>query len=181
MKITPETWVISDLHFNHANIIRYYNRPFGSVEQMNQALLEEWNHTVDRDDTVLFLGDFCLGNAEEIRKRLSMLKGRVIMVKGNHDRGFSCEKWVQMGVAECHEYPIVYNQFWVFSHEPLEWVTENIPVANIHGHVHSAKMWNASNHHYNVSAEAIDYKPKRLKEIMAECGKSEWSQPIEEE
>ena len=49
----------SDHHFFHANVIRYCNRPFGSVQEMNEALILNWNKTVTNDDIVYHLGDFC--------------------------------------------------------------------------------------------------------------------------
>ena len=49
---------IADMHFGHKNIIRYDNRPFGSVEEMDKALIQLWNETVGSDDIVYILGDF---------------------------------------------------------------------------------------------------------------------------
>ena len=43
----------SDSHFHHANIIKYCNRPFSSVEEMNQVMIERWNEVVKPDDVVV--------------------------------------------------------------------------------------------------------------------------------
>lgn len=62
----PEhTFFTSDTHFNHANIIRFCNRPFKDVEQMNETLIANWNRVVGTNDIVFHLGDFCLGGAAE--------------------------------------------------------------------------------------------------------------------
>ncbi len=58
------TFFTSDTHFNHANIIRFCNRPFKDVEQMNEVMIANWNNVIGKDDTVFHLGDFCLGAAE---------------------------------------------------------------------------------------------------------------------
>ena len=52
----------SDTHFNHANIIRFCNRPFKDVSHMNEAIISNWNRVVGPEDIVFHLGDFCLGS-----------------------------------------------------------------------------------------------------------------------
>lgn len=49
---------ISDLHIGHENILRFDNRPFADVNEMNNKLIENWNARVRSDDTVYILGDF---------------------------------------------------------------------------------------------------------------------------
>jgi calcineurin-like phosphoesterase family protein len=81
------TWWTSDTHFSHANIIRYSNRPFGSVDEMNRALISNWNERVAADDVVWHLGDLALGgNIREQVAMTSKLNGRRRLVPGNHDR-----------------------------------------------------------------------------------------------
>lgn len=77
------TFFTADLHFNHTNIINFCKRPFKSVENMNDALIRNWNSRVSEDDTVYHVGDFCFkGNALWWEKHLN---GKVIHIKGNHD------------------------------------------------------------------------------------------------
>ena len=78
-------FVISDTHLNHTNIIKYCNRPFSSVEEMNKAIIDNWNNTVGPDDYVYMLGDFCLGGVETVKELCSQLNGHKILIKGNHD------------------------------------------------------------------------------------------------
>lgn len=75
----------SDTHFGHNNIIRFCNRPFASAEDMNEAMIENWNSVVGPEDIVFHLGDFGFGSADdmiEIRKRLN---GKIYLIIGNHD------------------------------------------------------------------------------------------------
>ena len=82
----PEhTFFTSDTHFNHANIIKFCNRPFKDVEQMNESMIANWNRVVGMDDTVFHLGDFCLGGAAEWTKVLDRLNGKIYLILGNHD------------------------------------------------------------------------------------------------
>ena len=80
-----QTFFTSDTHFNHANIIRFCNRPFKDVEQMNEVMIANWNNVIGKDDTVFHLGDFCLGGAAEWTKILDRLNGKIYLIMGNHD------------------------------------------------------------------------------------------------
>ncbi len=75
----------SDTHFNHANIIKFCNRPFKNVDEMNEALITNWNKVVSADDYVFHLGDFCLGGSAEWTKALDCLNGKIFLILGNHD------------------------------------------------------------------------------------------------
>ena len=78
-------WFISDTHFNHANVIRYCNRPFKSVGEMNQTIINNWNSVVSDEDTVFFLGDFIFGKYEDFANFTKALKGHKHFIIGNHD------------------------------------------------------------------------------------------------
>lgn len=79
-------WFTSDLHLGHENIIRYCDRPFSSVEEMDDEICRRWAETVAEDDTVWVLGDVCLGDAIRGLVRVAELPGRKVLVPGNHDR-----------------------------------------------------------------------------------------------
>jgi calcineurin-like phosphoesterase family protein len=82
-----DTWFTSDFHFGHFNIIRYCNRPFASTEEMDAHIADRMNAHVKPDDTLYFLGDFCMGNVEKVaayRKRLNCKT--IHFVEGNHDK-----------------------------------------------------------------------------------------------
>lgn len=81
----------SDHHFWHNNVIRYCNRPFSSVEEMNESLIARWNSTVKPEDTVYYLGDFSLAfRAVELYSPI--LNGKKILISGNHDFNHSYHK-----------------------------------------------------------------------------------------
>ena len=73
----------ADTHFNHTNIIKHCARPFITVGEMNEILIKNWNETVGKKDIVYHLGDFAYSNHSSIRMELN---GKIILVKGNHDR-----------------------------------------------------------------------------------------------
>lgn len=76
---------IGDLHFNHERAIDFDNRPFKSVEEMNEALIDNWNNQINKKDEVYITGDMFMKN-QNATEILSRLKGNKFLVKGNHDR-----------------------------------------------------------------------------------------------
>lgn len=81
----------SDHHFNHENVIKYDGRPFSSLEEMEEALIEGWNSTVRRGDIVYHVGDFALSYGKKDAARISSIFSRLNggekhLIRGNHDR-----------------------------------------------------------------------------------------------
>lgn len=99
---------------------------------MDRQLADNWNSVVSEKDTVFVLGDFSCYGEERDREILNRLRGRKVLVKGNHDRHRSGEEWRRLGFAECVEWPVVYEDFFILSHEPV-YLNENMPYANFSG------------------------------------------------
>jgi len=82
-------WFTSDTHYGHVNIIKYSNRPFKSIDEMDSELIRRWNEVVKAGDQVFHLGDVMMG--PNVATRLQVLRpalnGYIILVQGNHDRG----------------------------------------------------------------------------------------------
>ncbi len=79
-------FITSDTHWGHANCIKFDNRPFATVEEMDLALIENWNSKVkDRNKDVFHLGDFAFRNKHPIHWYTSRLYGRIHLIFGNHD------------------------------------------------------------------------------------------------
>lgn len=77
---------ISDLHFYHEALLDHLDhRPFKSVEEMNEYMVERWNSKVKRSDEVFVLGDISQGNVENSIKILNRLNGKLSLMIGNHD------------------------------------------------------------------------------------------------
>ncbi len=153
-------YFIADTHFGGEKIRRYENRPFASVEEMDAALIVNWNQVVAEEDTVYVLGDFSdYEDDEHDKKILSQLKGTKILVMGNHDRHRTPEEWRRLGFVECSPWPVLYRDFFLLSHEPL-YINSNMPYANFFGHVHANPSYSDhSKQSVCVSAERISYTP----------------------
>lgn len=147
-----KTFVTSDTHFGHVNIIRYCNRPFGSVTQMNDAMIERWNARVGLDDVIYFLGDFAMGPKVDPAFTASMLlqlNGFKHIMLGNHDQP---SKWgpglravvqeYRIEDCEVHDAQIVNTRIdgkeFVMCHFPISaWENEHHGSIHLHGHVHT--------------------------------------------
>lgn len=158
-----KTFFIADPHFDSQSILLYENRPFATVEAMNETMIKRWNEAVSPEDQVYVIGDF--GGDGREKEILDQLNGRKLLVKGNHDF-MSNEYYRQAGFAEVYDLPVLYEGFFLLSHEPL-YVNTNMPYANLFGHVHANPIYrNYSHHHFCVCVERTDYRPMTLEEIL---------------
>lgn len=87
-----DSWVISDTHFGHKNVITYDSRPFKDVAEMDEALIENWNSVVKPGDTIYHLGDFAFYSEDKVCGILERLNGNKILILGNHDKVMRSEK-----------------------------------------------------------------------------------------
>lgn len=160
------TWVWSDLHLGHENIIRYTNRPFGDVEEMNASLYANWDDAVGEDDILVFVGDVAMRTAlcDATWQRIREGRGRTkILVVGNHDLTGSGNLRVDGFDDICSVLRIGGDVPLVFTHMPLAEVPEGC--ANVHGHTHDAPPTRSP--HINVSVEQLAYRPVPLGRIQA--------------
>lgn len=156
---------------SHANIIDYCDRPFDSVEQMDEVLIDNWNNTVKDYDKVYVLGDFALGTRQDIISIGRELKGTKILIYGNHDQA-SPSTYYEAGFYTVSKEPILLNDFAILSHQPI-FVNDNCPFINIFAHVHNNDNYKTvSENGACVSVERIDYRPVNLRVIEGQIKKA---------
>ena len=152
-----------DPHFGDADIMRYENRKFMSVKDMDSQLIRYYNETVTDDDEVIFTGD--LGADGYEKDILDILHGKKYLLKGNHDTKENSE-YRNFGFIEVYDHPIILEDFWIVSHEPM-YVTLSSPYANIFAHVHNNNMYkDFTKNTFCSSVERINYTPISLAEIQ---------------
>ena len=167
----------SDTHFGHAKIIEYCNRPFTDISHMNESMIEKWNAVVGPGDTVYHLGDFSMGPKEnvQIRKRLN---GKVILVKGNHDKKDAVH--LEAGFDELHRrLEIEIDGYKLYlAHIPIHldpgtrWYPEELSTKPpeyfdyfLCGHVHTA--WKRQGKTINVGVDVSNFIPLTLAQLIA--------------
>lgn len=163
-------FITSDHHFNHINIIKYCNRPFKDVNEMNKELIKKWNGVVKPNDIVYHLGDFHLGHKDEIKRVVSQLNGKIFLIRGNHDRN-TVSTYTEAGLTVLKNAPIILEDYKIIlSHRPLldSIIPENF--INIHGHIHNHKLEDdydtnlySPEKHLNVSIDVTNFKPMQFK------------------
>lgn len=133
-------YVTSDLHFGHKNIIKYENRPFNSVEEMNEAYIKKWNGTVNNKDTVYILGDFSWLKPADTMKILKKLNGKKILITGNHDCNFLKNSFDFSLFEEIIPYKeiTIDKKIICMCHYPIaDWNGKEHGSIHLYGHVHS--------------------------------------------
>lgn len=167
----PDVWFIADTHFNHASILKFEpeKRPFATLQEHDETLIHNWNTTIQPDDTIWHLGDFCFGGKDTVQRIGERLHGKKHLVMGNHD----C-----YGVELYHRVftkifgAVVYKEF-ILTHIPINHIHRN-DMVNIHGHLHSKQVGTYSISgtlrkpspiHICVSVEQTGLKPIHIDEI----------------
>ena len=76
----------SDFHLQHKRIIEFSKRPFANVEEMDEAIIKNWNSRITNQDCIYFLGDFAFSNAAFVAQTIRRLNGRILFIRGNHEQ-----------------------------------------------------------------------------------------------
>jgi calcineurin-like phosphoesterase family protein len=164
----------ADLHFGHANVIRYCNRPYATAYEMNEALIRNWNRTVHRDDDVYILGDVTMKPAAEAHRYISALNGRKYLIRGNHDRFINKYEPYAADFVWVKDYEVLHygDRHFVLFHYPIaEWYGFFRGTTHLYGHVHNAeaaneRMKSLTGFAYNVGVDCNDYRPVSIRDII---------------
>lgn len=167
----------SDIHFGHKNIIKYNNRPFSSVAEMDQKIIENWNRVVSQSDTVYHLGDFAFSKIDRIVEILKQLNGNKVMILGNHDDQIKNNKQLLIDnklVKELSTYKEIKieNQFICLFHYGCRvWNKAHHGSWLLYGHSHGSLPPYGKSTDVGMDAPFIlgqpTYRPYSFKEIQA--------------
>lgn len=183
-------FVTSDLHLQHKNIIlfEHTNRPFTSIEEHDNAVINNWNSIVGSDDIVFVIGDFIMGASENIPNILEKLNGTIYLILGNHDTKKKIEYYEEAkNVHVLGDHNIFYYKGTLFcmNHFPLEGdeegkhlKTNGWEVATdifrehydeaiyLYGHIHSEALPGMISRTYHVGMDTNNLYPVLLDDII---------------
>lgn len=169
MNIQPNIFITADTHFGHEKQVTLWGK---RPPEFEKIIVDNWNSTVKKGDTVLHLGDLTMTNKENTFNWTSKLNGNKFLIRGNHDE--ASDTWY----SDCgfQVIPPSYKKFSdkhvniynvLFTHEPV------VPLPqgnwfNIHGHLHgdSHRLELKSDRHYDAGVDPRNFTPVRLAEIL---------------
>jgi calcineurin-like phosphoesterase family protein len=155
----------SDTHFNDPRILRLDRRPFASLAQHDEALIELWNATVGPNDDVWHLGDFANGSAETVSSLLSRLNGSKHLIIGNNDGAATLAASAWASVDHYKELS-VDGSLLILCHYPFRtWNQIGKRSINLHGHSHGRLKPLTRQH--DVGVDSWDFRPVSLAAIQA--------------
>ena len=179
-------FVTSDWHFCHDKAFLYVPRGFASAGEMNEIIIQNYNSVVSDNDDVYMLGDAILSNTEKGLECMRRLRGRLHLIRGNHDSAKRWEEYAKLKnvtelAAACYLKVGKYNFF--LSHFPC--ITSNFDddkapwqrTLSISGHTHSKELFNAKTS-YNACVDAHNNFPVDIEAVIESFKKLNFTSSI---
>ena len=153
-------WVTGDQHFGHRNIIKYCDRPFESVKQMDETMIENYNCLVSPDDTCFMLGDFGMDKKRRLFDILDRLNGEKILLMGSHDRVFSKRTIIHKIVVKFEEHMIA------MTHTPYDY--DERCHFTLCAHIHRRWKYSFKDDHLliNAGVDQWNFCPVNLHQVV---------------
>jgi calcineurin-like phosphoesterase family protein len=179
-------WFTSDYHFCHANVIKYDNRPFSDVEEMNECLIETWNHYIHKDDIVFYLGDLSFDKSGKRTKEIvDSLNGKIHYIMGNHDKEKDIKKlnrfetisdYVNLSVPDLDN-PRKRQGIMMMHYPILSWDKAHHGDWHLHGHCHQSLVDKMPEYYkrkvLDMGCNGWDYAPAHYTDIKEAMMKKE--------
>lgn len=169
-----KVYFTSDTHFGHANIIKFCNRPYKTLDEMHESLIHNWNARVDSQDHVYHLGDFALKmGVPEVENIIRRLHGHIHLVYGNH-----CQKNKSVMRARGFVERVPYKEIKVdgqkiiMCHFPfLTWNGSHRGSWDLHGHSHGSLPRDPNARRIDVGVDVWNYTPVSYEDLKVEMDK----------
>ena len=165
-----QTFFTGDTHWFHTNILRYCNRPFKDVGEMNETLIENWNRVVRPKDQVFHLGDFAFCSPDKAANIARRLHGKKYLILGNHDRKKTVEairpffEWIKdvyMLTIQDNTTKHGNQQIWLSHYCHLVWPQQGYGVFHLFAHSHGNCAVPFASKAMDVGVDCWNYEPVR--------------------
>ena len=187
-----DIFFISDTHWYHNNIIRLCERPFESIAEMNEVLVNNWNNIVRPGDIVYHVGDFINPRGTRANKFLDRLNGTVFLAQGNHDSKkalYRFPQWAPRYYLNVGDYKFLLQHYPEYPDGLKDQYTEDRRLFVdkrdyevdfiLSGHIHNnhfdrndkkvGRLWTGRS--LNLSVEVHNYCPIPLDTVIFYCDK----------
>lgn len=162
----------ADTHFGHRNIVKYSNRPFKDVEEMDEEMVKRWNSVIGIDDTVYHLGDVYLCSKRRGNEIIHSLNGNINLIVGNHDR-HNLKDLTNSGrfsnIADIDEITIEGTKVVLCHYAMRIWNKSHHGSYHLYGHSHGSLPDDPHSLSFDVGVDCHDYYPitwDRVKQII---------------
>lgn len=175
----------SDHHFGHKNILKFSERPFSDVEEMNEVLIQKWNEKIDAEDEVYHLGDVGLMSSGKLRSILDRLNGKIYLINGNHEKSAqACAKrfeWIKDYyelVVEDDEFERGQQLIVLFHYALREWNASHWGSYHLYGHAHGTLPDDKNARSFDIGVDCHDFYPLSYEEVKAIMKTKDWTPPF---
>jgi calcineurin-like phosphoesterase family protein len=170
----PNTFFVSDTHFGHKNIILYSNRPFSSVDEMNNLMVKYWNEVVKPEDIVWHLGDFAFMPYKDFKSLVWRLNGHINVILGNHDKVIEQHRQDILNtnkiesIQNYKELKVEGNFIVLFHYGQRVWNKSHHDAIHLYGHSHGSLPPHGKSVDVGVDCKEIthEYRPVSLDEVV---------------
>lgn len=181
----PNIFFTADHHFGHANIIKFSERPFESMEEMNEELIKRWNEKIAKDDMVYHLGDVSLGKPDFTKEILERLNGKIHLIKGNHE-------YSALRVQDRFEWIKDYHELYIedeeatagkrkiilFHYAMRTWNASHHGVWQLYGHSHGTLSDDENALSIDIGVDCHNFYPISYEEVKEIMKKKKWTPPF---
>lgn len=160
-----KTFLISDTHFGHANMMKFLRedgtklRPWNDIKEHDLALIDNWNSVVKPEDKVYHLGDVGLSDSTHLLRVMQSLNGTKVLIKGNHDN-LKLYQYAQV-FKDVRAYHSLNGIF--LAHIPIHPASLGRWKGQAHGHLHDRVVEDKL--YFNVAVEHTNYTPIDFEEV----------------
>ena len=179
----------SDHHFGHENILKFCNRPFSDIEEMNKVLINRWNEKIKPEDEVYHLGDFALmKDKEKLTEIIDKLNGTIFLIKGNHEGSALTVSKKFKWIKDYHELKVKdpeckngVQRIILFHYAMRVWRGDYRGTWQLYGHSHGNLPDKEDLLAFDIGVDCHNFSPLSYNEVKAIMKKKDWKPPFKKE